>query len=74
MPFDTLEFISELSLFYTDVGFDPTVYFVTEGVDTSATLTIFRTGNLNLTANVTFMTVPGTAECECLFVHHVAFC
>ena len=63
-----------LTCLYAVVGFAPTVYSVTEGVVPSVTLTVFRTGNVNLTANVTFMTVPGSAECERLFVHDVAFC
>ena len=44
------------------VGFDPTTYTVTEGPGAFVTLTIFRRGNIDLPANVTFMTSPGTAE------------
>ena len=46
----------------TVVGFDPTAYTVTEGPDAFVTLTIFRRGNINLTANVNLTTAPGTAE------------
>ena len=53
-------------LFYTVVGYNLTVYAVTEGVDASVTLTIVRSGNLDLPANVTFMTVPGSAGGMCL--------
>ena len=38
------------------------MYSVMEGVDPSVTLTVFRTGNIDLPANVTFSTVPGTAD------------
>ena len=60
--FQILEYNNYLFLFFLVVGFDPTEYTVTEGEDPAAILTIVREGNLDLSANVTFMTVPGTAE------------
>ena len=48
-------------LFLLVVGFFPTIYTVMEGVDPFVTLTLFRTGNINLTASVDLTTVPGSA-------------
>ena len=61
--FQVLEYNNYVTSFsFLVVGFDPTEYTVTEGEDPSAVLTIVREGNLDLSANVTFMTVPGTAD------------
>ena len=43
-------------------GFDPTLYTVIEGVNAFVRLRIFRTGQIGLPGNVTFATVPGSAE------------
>ena len=48
------------------VGFDPTVYTVTEGVNEVVVLTLVRSGNTNLSANVSFMTLTGTADGMCM--------
>ena len=53
---------SIVCIWCTVVGFDPVSYSVIEGVNPSAILTIVRSGNLQLPANVTFMTIPGSAD------------
>lgn len=50
------------------VGFDPTVYTVTEGVNEVVLLTLVRSGNTDLSASVSFMTLTGTADG--MFVQH----
>ena len=48
--------------FFVVVGFDPIAYTVAEGDDLFVILTLVRSGNVDLTANVSFMTVPGSAD------------
>ena len=48
--------------FRTVVGFNESVYMVTEGMDFFAILGIFRDGNTKLSTNVSFMTVAGSAS------------
>ena len=44
------------------VGFESIVYTVIEGNDSFVRLTVFRTGNTDLSGNVSFSTAPGTAD------------
>ena len=44
------------------VGFDPTAYHVTEGVNSIVTLRVVRTGSIGIPVTATVTTVPGTAE------------
>ena len=44
------------------VGFTETVYLVTEGVDLFVTLGIFKNGNADLSANVSFRTIAQSAS------------
>ena len=50
-----------LLLLSAAVWFDPAVYTVSEG-DAAVTFIVGRTGNVNITANFTFMTQPDTAD------------
>ena len=44
------------------VGFDPTAYAVTEGVDSIVALRVVRTGSIDIPVTATVTTVSGTAE------------
>jgi len=44
------------------VGFDPTVYTVTEGVDDGVSLRVVVNGSADIPLTVTVTTQPGTAE------------
>ena len=51
-----------LQLFYIAVGFDPSEYSVAERPGGFVTLTVTRSGNIDLTANVTLLTLQGSAD------------
>ena len=44
------------------VGFDPTVYFATEGVDDTVTLTVVKTGSSDIPVTATVTTLSGSAQ------------
>ena len=56
------DYYCPLLKFFSAIGFNPTIYTATEGVDSHVILTLFRTGNANLTGNVTLITAPVTAN------------
>ena len=44
------------------IGFDPTTYEVTEREDAFVRMSLFRTGNTELSGSVTLVTIPDSAE------------
>ena len=66
-------FHTVLLCFHAVVGFNPISYTVMEGmVMPFVRLSLFRQGNVDLTATVSIMTVPGTAM-ECMY-YTVSLC
>ena len=63
-----------LTFFFSAIGFNPTTYTATEGVDSHVILTLFRTGNANFTGNVTLITAPVTANGTALYMYPLRTC
>jgi len=63
MEYDVVESVNVMhsSLPEVTVGFDPTAYTVTEGVDGSVTLRVVKTGSAAIPVTAVVTTQPGSA-------------